>query len=65
MSLDSRTLRKDDSPKTRVLALNPNCVCVRLDRSIYAIKDGEKYVCQARNAYQAWLEAEFVLSTNT
>lgn len=61
MSLDSRTLRKDDSPKNRVLGTHPNCVCVKKEARLFVIMDGAKYVCHDRNAYQAWLKAEMFL----
>jgi len=64
MSFDSRTLRKDDSPKQRVLNSHPNCVCIKMDSRLFVIKDGELLVCHANNAYQAWLKAELFLAPN-
>lgn len=64
MSFDSRTLRKDDSPKKRVLDTYPDCVCIKKEARLFIIMNGEKYICHDRNAYQAWLKAELVLSIN-
>lgn len=63
MSFDSRTLRKDDSPKKRVLSSHPNYVCIKKESRLFIIMDGESYICHDKNAYQAWLKAELFLSS--
>lgn len=62
MSFDSRTLRKDDSPKQRVLSSHPNCVCIKMAARLFVIKDGDFLVCHDSNPYQAWLKAELFLT---
>lgn len=64
MSFDSRTQRKDDSPKKRVLGTHPNCVCIKKEARLFIIMDGDKIVCHDSNAYQAWLKAELFLTPN-
>lgn len=37
MSFDSRTMRKDDHPKMRVLSKCPNCVCIKKNPNYFLL----------------------------
>ncbi len=62
MSFDDRTARLDDSPRSRVLAVHPSIICTAVywngKREGYVVSLNGKTIASARQAYQAWLEAE-------
>jgi hypothetical protein len=61
-----RDTNLDDSPKTRVLEIEPKAKCEAVwwgDRRIgYVVKVGKRTVGSATTAYHAWREAEGKLS---
>jgi len=62
MSFDDRTMRMDDSPRSRVLQVHPKCKCEAVywngRREGYVVSLNGKTIAASRQAYQAWLEAE-------
>lgn len=61
MSFDDRTLRKDDSPKTRVQLKYPQYKCVKVFNNAFVITDGTNHLCEDVSAYEAWRSAECIL----
>jgi len=59
-------MRLDDSPRSRVLEIQPKCVCTAVywngKREGYVVSLNGKSIASARQAYQAWLSAEAKLS---
>lgn len=64
MTFDSRTQRKDDSPKARVLARFPQYQCIKKPGFGFVITDGANNLCGDKTAYEAWRTAESILITS-
>lgn len=64
MSFDDRSLRLDDSPKSRVQIIFPQYKCVKVLSKGYVITDGETSICSDNSAYEAWRSAEAILITS-
>ncbi len=66
MGFDDRTLRLDDSPKSRVKTTHPDAKCVavmwRGRRDGYVVEVGGKLKGTGRSAWDAWRDAEAKLS---
>jgi hypothetical protein len=62
MGFDDRTLRMDDSPKTRVKAMRPAAKCRALywsgRRDGYVVEVDDKLIGAGRSAWDAWRQAE-------
>jgi len=62
MSFDDRSLRKDDSPKTRCLKMSPGATCTRAGSLGFKVDDSSgKRIGTGRSAWDAWRDAESFL----
>jgi hypothetical protein len=66
MSFDDRTLRRDDSPKSRVKAILPHAQCFAVywngRREGYRVEAEGRLKGSGRSAWDAWRDAEATLS---
>lgn len=64
MAFDDRTLRKDDSPKSRVKAFSRKAVCVKhgSDYVVYASQERKSVLGGGRSAWDAWRSAEMIVA---
>jgi hypothetical protein len=66
MSFDDRTLRRDDSPKSRVKAIQPDAKCIAVyysgRREGYVVEVKGRLKGTGRSAWDAWRDAEATLN---
>jgi hypothetical protein len=62
MSFNDNTLKLDDSPRSRALQIESQCVCTAVywngKREGFVVSLRGKTIAAAKQAYQAWQEAE-------